>query len=158
GKKFETPAGTIGLISVQNFYQDVNKDVKERIVELSKDKPLAGVVLDLRVNQGGYLEEAVKLAGLFIKSGPVVGERDGAGRIDWKSDFDNFQFTMPLVILTSQFSASASEIVAGSLKDYNRAIIVGPTQTFGKGTVQRVIPLSNMNLPGEIKITTHQYF
>lgn len=158
GKKFETPVGTVGLISVQNFYQDVHKDVKERITELSKDKPLAGLVLDLRVNQGGYLEEAVKLAGLFIKSGPIVGERDGLGRIDWKYDFDNFHYTMPLVILTSQFSASASEIVAGTLKDYNRALIVGPTQTFGKGTVQRVIPLSNMNLPGEIKITTHQYF
>ena len=158
GKKFETPAGVIGFVSVQNFYQGVHKDVKDRILELSKDKALAGMVLDLRFNQGGYLEEAVGLAGLFIKSGPIVGERSGAGVIDWKYDFDNFAFTVPLVILTSQFSASASEIVAGSLKDYNRAIIVGPTQTFGKGTVQRVIPLINMNLPGEIKITTHQYF
>ncbi len=158
GKKYDTPAGPIGVISVQNFYRMVHKDVKDRINELSVDKPLAGIVLDLRFNQGGYLEEAVSLAGLFIESGAVVGERDGQNKIDWKYDFDNFAFTCPLVILTSQFSASASEIVAGTLKDYNRAVIVAPTQTFGKGTVQRVLPLSNLNLPGEIKITTHQYF
>jgi carboxyl-terminal processing protease len=159
-KKIETPQGTIGLVSVQNFYRNVSKDVKERIIEANKEKPLAGIVLDLRYNQGGYLDEAVGLAGLFIETGPVVGERDGAGAIDWKYDRDSFHFDQPLVILTSQFSASASEIVAGSLKDYNRAVLVSSTQTFGKGSVQRVIslPQTQLNLPGEIKITTHQYF
>jgi carboxyl-terminal processing protease len=159
GKKFESPQGTIGLISVQAFYSGVHNDVRERIKELSKDKPLAGVVLDLRYNAGGYLEEAVGLAGLFIDSGPIVGERDGAGRIHWNEDPEHdVAFTGPLTVLVNQFSASASEIVAGALKDYGRAVIVAPTATFGKGTVQRVIPLSALNLPGDIKITTHMYF
>ncbi len=159
GKAFETPRGAIGLISVQTFYRGVHKDVRERIKQLSQSGPLAGVVLDLRFNHGGYLEEAVNLTGLFIQSGPVVGERDGDGKIGWKDDEDGDAFyTGPLVVLTNQFSASASEIVAGSLKDYGRAIIAGSSQTFGKGTVQRVIPLAGLNLPGEIKITTHQYF
>ena len=158
-KKYKTPQGTIGLISVASFYRGVHKDVKERLIEANKTDPLAGIVLDLRTNQGGYLDEAVELAGLFIETGSVVGERDGMGLVKWMYDKDPFYFTQPLVILTSQLSASASEIVAGSLKDYNRAMIVGPTQTFGKGTVQRVIPLSAaLRLPGEIKITTHQYF
>lgn len=159
GKTFDSPKGQVGLISVQSFYRGVHQDVKERIKEISKDKPLAGLVLDLRDNHGGYLEEAVGLAGLFISSGPVVGERDANNRISWKSDPDASMFySGPLVVLTNQFSASASEIVAGTLKDYNRGIIVAATQSFGKGTVQRVIPLSTLNLPGEIKITTHQYF
>ena len=158
GKKFDTPAGPIGLISVQNFYRDVHADVRERLRELSKDKPLVGVILDLRDNHGGYLEEAVALTGLFIKSGPVVGERDGSGDVDWKRDNDGISyFDGPMVVLTNQFSASASEIVAGALKDYDRALIVAPTQTFGKGTVQRVISRGKL-APGEIKITTHQYF
>jgi|SRR5579862_726042 len=158
-KRIETPQGSIGLLSVQSFYQDVSKEVKERLQEAIKEKPLAGIVLDLRANQGGYLDEAVNLAGLFIETGPIVGERNGAGFVEWRPDRDPFYFPQPLVILTSQLSASASEIVAGALKDYGRAVIVGSTQTFGKGTVQRVIPLGNtLNLPGEIKITTHQYF
>jgi len=159
GKRFETAKGTVGLIAVQAFYEGVHNDVRERIKELEKDKPLAGVVLDLRYNAGGYLEEAVGLAGLFITSGPIVAEQDGARHIHWTQD-DNPEvaYTGPLVVLVNQFSASASEIVAGALKDYGRAVVVAPTQTYGKGTVQRVIPLAPLNLPGDIKITTHQYF
>ncbi|MFH0937873.1 MAG: S41 family peptidase [Planctomycetota bacterium] len=158
GRKFETAAGVVGLVSVQTFYKDVHSDVSEKIKELGGEK-LAGVVLDLRFNYGGYLEEAVSLTGLFIKSGVVVGERDGSDRIEWKKDTNpDADYLGPLVVLVNQFSASASEIVAGTLKDYGRAVIVGPTQTFGKGTVQRVFPLSILNLPGEIKITTQQYF
>ncbi|MCY3021902.1 MAG: S41 family peptidase [Planctomycetota bacterium] len=159
GKKFDTPAGLVGLISVTTFYRGVHGDVQERIKELSKDKPLAALVLDLRDNHGGYLEEAVALAGLFIGSGWIVGERDGRDVVNWKDDPDaGTAYGGPLVVLTNQYSASASEIVAGTLKDYGRAVIAAPTQTFGKGTVQRVIPLNGMNLPGELKITTHQYF
>jgi carboxyl-terminal processing protease len=169
GKAYDTPAGRIGVVSAQAFYRGadmngghengVSEDVRDRILELEKEKPLAGLVLDLRDNHGGYLEEAVQMAGLFIKSGPVVGEKDGRGGITWKKDNDDKSyFDKPLVVLVNQFSASASEIVAGSLKDLGRAVVVGGTPTFGKGTVQRVIPLSNLNLPGEIKITTHQYF
>jgi len=169
GKGYDTPAGRVGVVSAQSFYRGadvagahqngVSEDVRDRIAELEKEKPLIGLVLDLRDNHGGYLEEAVQMAGLFISSGPVVGEKDGRGVVTWKDDTDGkTYFDKPMVVLVNQFSASASEIVAGTLKDYSRAVIVGPTATFGKGTVQRVIPLSNLNLPGEIKITTHQYF
>ncbi|HEY3323843.1 MAG TPA: S41 family peptidase [Planctomycetota bacterium] len=161
GKRMDTAHGAVGLISVQAFYAGVHNDVRERIKELTKDGPLAAVVLDLRSNAGGYLEEAVGLAGLFIDSGPIVGERDGAERIHWNYDPDHdVAYAGPLIVMVNQFSASASEIVAGALKDYGRALIVGATQTYGKGTVQRVIPLSStyLNLPGDIKITTHQYF
>lgn len=169
GKKFETPAGPVGVIAVTTFYcsedrngvhtNGVTEDLRDRILSLGKDQPLAGLVIDLRNNHGGYLEEAVALAGLFITTGPVVGERDGRKLVDWKYDLDpGMVFAGPLVILANQFSASASEIVAGSLQDYGRAVIVSATQTFGKGTVQRVLPLSGLNLPGEAKITTHQYF
>jgi len=159
GKKFETPAGTVGYIAVQAFYEGVHNDVGDRLKELEANKALAGVVLDLRYNAGGYLEEAVGLAGLFITSGPIVGEQDGSKRIHWtKDEEEGVAYTGPLIVLVNQFSASASEIVAGALKDYGRAVIVGPTGTYGKGTVQRVIPLAPLNLPGDIKITTHQYF
>jgi carboxyl-terminal processing protease len=159
GKTIDSPAGPVGIVWVQTFYKDMHNDVKDRIQQLSKDKPLAALVLDLRDNHGGYLEEAVDLAGLFITTGPVVGERDASNVARWKSDRDPTAFyTGPMVVLVNQFSASASEIVAGTLKDYGRALIVGPTQTFGKGTVQRVISLKELGLPGEIKITTHQYF
>ena len=159
GKTVETANGPIGLISVQAFYQGVHNDVRDRIVELNKTKPLAGVVLDLRFNTGGFLEEAIGLAGLFIYSGAVVGERDGKAKEVWQDDPDpSIAFAGPLVILTNQFSASASEIVTGTLKDYNRAVIVAHTQTFGKGTVQRLLSLRHLNLPGEIKVTTDQYF
>jgi len=190
-KKFETPAGLVGMVTVQTFYRSENdsdghtngvtEELRDRIIQLGKDRPLAGLVLDLRDNHGGYLEEAVALAGLFIPTGKVVGERDRLNRVDWKSSPGNMVYSGPLVILVNQFSASASEIVAGALKDYGRAVIVSSVeldsagkvvglkdngkvvtlpgaQTFGKGTVQRVLPLSGLNLPGEVKITTHQYY
>lgn len=167
-RKFETPAGLVGMVSVQTFYRSendpdghtngVSEELRDRILSLSKDQPLAGLVLDLRDNHGGYLEEAVALAGLFIPAGPVVGERDRLNKVDWKPSPGSMVYSGPLVILVNQFSASASEIVAGALKDYGRAVIISSTQTFGKGTVQRVLPLSGLNLPGEVKITTHQYY
>ncbi len=159
GKIIDLPQGPVGFISVQAFYNGVHNDVRDRINELNAQKPLAAVVLDLRSNAGGYLEEAVGLAGLFIESGPIVGERDGENHVRWDNDPDHdMVFAGPLIVLVNQFSASASEIVAGALKDYGRAVIVGATQTYGKGTVQRVIPLAGINLSGDIKITTHQYF
>ena len=162
-KRMNTPQGAVDMISVASFYRGVAADVRTRI-EQSLEKPPAGIILDLRANQGGYLEEAVALAGLFIEEGPVVGERDAEDTVNWVSKRvdpnDKFFYAGPLVVLTSQLSASASEIVAGSLKDYNRGLIVGPTQTFGKGSVQKVIELNRtvFRLPGEIKITTNQYF
>src|SRR4029077_18263511 len=85
-KRVDTPQGSIGVISVASFYRDVTKEVKSQLTQAEQEKPLAGIVLDLRANQGGYLEEAVGLAGLFIKTGPVVGERNAAGFVEWRSD------------------------------------------------------------------------
>ena len=158
GKTIEANNNLIGIVSVQTFYRGVHNDVRDRIRELGATRSLDGVVLDLRGNHGGYLDEAIGVAGLFLDHGTVVGERDADNKIDWKDSPDGAFFTGPLVVLTNQFSASASEIVAGALQDHNRALIVAATQTYGKGTVQRVVQLSTYNTPGEIKITTHQYF
>lgn len=161
GKKRETPAGPVGVIAVQSFYNDVHKDVLARIKELSLEKPLAGLVLDLRNNSGGLLQEAVALAGLFIGEGPVVSERDAIGRDHWSGDTDEkIHFDQPVVVLVNQYSASAAEIVTGALRDYGRAIVVGHTQTHGKGTVQRVLDLNRppLFLPGRLKLTYQQYF
>jgi carboxyl-terminal processing protease len=159
GKTFDLPGGRVAVISVQAFYDGVHTDLKNRLAELGKDKPLAGVVLDLRYNTGGLLQEALGLAGLFIKSGPIVCERDGRNRERWHNDpVEGMVYSGPLAVLTNQFSASASEIVAGTLKEYGRAVVVAHTQTFGKGTVQRLLPLDALNLPGEITLTIAQYF
>lgn len=141
----------IGLINLPSFYSDgrangrsASKDMKRIIAEAKKNK-VDGIVFDMSTNGGGSLDDAVSIAGLFFKTGNVVmqskkGSDMGDGRaladkdpaVDWAG---------PLVILISRISASASEIVAGTLKDYKRAIIVGGDHTFGKGTVQQVAPL-----------------
>jgi len=159
-KKFDTPSGAVGQIYVANFYPGVSGDVAERVQQLSKDGPLIGLILDLRGNSGGLLEEAVRMAGLFITTGPVVAERNFLGKKTWLYDRDDTRvYSGPMVILVNQFSASAAEIVAGSLRDYGRVIIVGCSQTHGKGTVQRVINLEELvRMPGRIKITFQQYF
>ena len=158
-KKFPGPEGLIGAISVTNFYNGVAGDVAERIRQLGAEQPLAGLVLDLRGNSGGLLEEAVRMAGLFITEGPVVAERDHMGLCRWLFDPDPTQvYAGPVVVLVNQFSASASEIVTGALRDYGRAVVVGASQTHGKGTVQRVIDLNLVKMPGKVKITFQQYF
>jgi len=158
GKTLTSSNANIGVVSVQTFYRGVHNDVRDRLRELSEHKQLDGVVLDLRGNHGGYLDEAIGVAGLFLDHATVVGERDADGKVDWKDSPDSPFFSGPLVVLTDQFSASASEIVAGALQDHNRTLVVAPSQTFGKGTVQRVVQLSMYNAPGEMKVTTHQYF
>jgi len=160
GKTFDTAAGRVGYVAVENFYEGVSGDVAERIKIMSQEHPLAGLILDLRNNGGGYLEEAIRLGGLFIGSGPIVAERDSAKKKpQWRNDPDQeTAYAGPLVVLVNQFSASASEIVAGSLKDYGRAVIVGSTQTHGKGTVQKIIDLGLVKMPGSIRITVQQYF
>lgn len=159
GERFETKAGPVGVIRVESFYQRVADDVSARMRRLSKPTPLVGLVLDLRRNSGGLLKEAIKMVGLFITQGPVVAERDSSGQNHWNhDDDDSIEFTGPLVVLVNQFSASASEIVAGSLQDYGRAVIVGPSQTHGKGTVQRIVDLRRQGVPGQFKLTIRQYF
>ena len=124
-----------------------------------------GVVLDLRNNGGGLLTEALALTGLFIDQGPVVQVKGSRGRVQHKDDPETGTvYDGPLIVLQSRFSASASEILAGALQDYGRALIVGDSTTHGKGTVQAVIDLGGQLPPGKppklgaLKLTIQQFY
>ena len=146
----------IGVINLNSFYDGspedatpeearntVSQDVAELIGKLKADG-IKALVIDLRRNGGGLLSEAVNLTGLFIKEGPVVQERDFQGQVNVDSDSNNaVDYDGPLAVLTSRFSASASEIFAGALQNYGRAIIIGDSSTHGKGTVQAVLEMKN---------------
>lgn len=143
----------VGFIDLPSFYapfdpsnsrdksgpkSTTSADVAVLLKKLEQEK-VQGVILDLRHNGGGSLEEAIRLTGLFIKEGPVVQVKDSFGNVQVDADEDSsVLYEGPLVVLTSRFSASASEIVAGALQDYGRALIVGDSSTHGKGTVQSV--------------------
>ncbi len=139
-----------------------------RLLAKFKREGVSGVILDLRRNGGGSLEEAVKLTGLFIKNGPVVqvaGPDDRHPQVDEDTD-PTIQYDGPLIVLTSRFSASASEILAGALQDYGRALVVGDISTHGKGTVQNLNPLrfwvkptaTATNDPGALKTTIRKFY
>lgn len=153
----------IGVIDLPSFYSDsdngersCSEDVKKLIIEANAHK-VDGMILDLSKNGGGVLGEAVRVAGLFIKKGNVVETQDSDGRVENLADLDSaIYYSGPLVVLTSRLSASASEIVAGALQDYRRAVIIGSDHTFGKGSVQAVMKLRN-DL-GAIKVTTGMFF
>lgn len=163
-----------GYIYLPGFYRDF-KDNKGRNasddvrLELEKIKSRAvdGIVLDLRDNGGGSLEDAVRLAGLFFPTGPVVQVRDRGNRGEVLQDTEpSVTYDGPLVVMVNGFSASASEIVAAALQDYNRAVIVGGAHTFGKGTVQRIAELSpylsfgdnSKKGLGSLKITVQKFY
>lgn len=173
----------IGVIDLPSFYVPMDlgntrrgagkdaaahytsKDVAQLLTKL-KAENVKGIILDLRRNGGGSLEECVKLTGLFIKDGPVVQVNGPGGDPFIDEDEDpSILYDGPLIVLTSRFSASASEILAGALQDYNRALIVGDSSTHGKGTVQQLNPLrmwipeSEMtNNPGTLKITKAKFY
>jgi len=161
----------LGVIELPSFYGSsgngpkATEDVEELIIAL-KGFNIEGLILDLRRNGGGYLSEAVNLAGLFISRGPVVQVKSTDGKIRKKFDFNpKLSWNKPLIILISRYSASASEIVAGALKNHKRAIIVGDSSTHGKGTVQSLL---QMNIPynfmsrskrgSAAKITIQKYY
>jgi carboxyl-terminal processing protease len=161
-----------GLINLPKFYVDF-EDYSERNaasdvakeVERLKQEGAEGLVLDLRDNGGGSLKTVVEMAGLFIKSGPVVQVRSSSKEKDVYEDKDErIQWDGPLVILVNELSASASEILAAAMQDYKRAVVIGSKQTFGKGTVQNVIPLDNIVRSNEhgdlgaIKLTTQKFY
>ncbi len=143
-------------------YKSTTRDVKKLIIDLEKEN-IDGIVIDLRNNGGGSLQEAVELTGLFIEEGPVVQVRSSTGKIDVDKDPDNTLFSnKPLAVLINRYSASASEIFAGAIQDYGRGIIVGE-QTFGKGTVQNLIDLNRFmptknNELGKLKITIAKFY
>src|SRR5215510_8335885 len=165
----------IGVIDLPGFYgggrgssaPSATKDVARLLKKLKQEK-VTGIVLDIRRNGGGSLDEAINLTGLFIPAGPVVQVRGPNGRIEVGTDDDSATFyDGPLVVLTSRFSASASEILAGALQDYGRAIIVGDPSTFGKGTVQTILPLASVMRheglmpaedPGALKTTISKFY
>ncbi len=161
-----------GIINLPKFYVDF-EDYSERNaatdvakeVERLKQEGAEGLILDLRDNGGGSLKTVVEMAGLFIKDGPVVQVRSGGEKKDVYDDKDErVQWDGPLVILVNELSASASEILAAAMQDYKRGIVIGSKQTFGKGTVQNVIPLSNIVRSNEhgdlgaIKLTTQKFY
>lgn len=141
----------IGYIYLPEFYMDFedpkgarSSDDVAREVEKLKAEKVEGIVIDLRGNGGGSLPEVVKMAGLFIEDGPIcqVKGRDEKAPYQWKDRDKTILYDGPLTVLVDEFSASASEIFAAAIQDYKRGIIVGSTSTYGKGTVQRTIPLN----------------
>lgn len=171
--------GSFGYIKIPSFYRDFEKtkhgdggrnatdDVRAELESL-KAKKIDGLILDLRNDGGGALMDAVQIAGLFIDSGPVVQIKNNSGTVSVLYD-DNkgTSYDGPMVVLVNEFSASASEILAGALQDYGRAVIVGGEHTFGKGTVQSVIdldqtiPFSNMDdykTLGALKLTIQKFY
>ncbi len=161
-----------GIINLPKFYVDFN-DYSERNaatdvakeVERLKEEGMEGLILDLRDNGGGSLKTVVEMAGLFIKDGPIVQvQSKDKGKDVYDDKDERIQWDGPLVILVNELSASASEILAAAMQDYKRAIVIGSKQTFGKGTVQNVIPLNNMLRSNEhgdlgaIKITTQKFY
>jgi len=164
----------IGYISLPKFYidfQDKNgrqcaEDVLAELVNLKKDGA-KGIILDLRNNGGGSLQEVVEMAGLFIEKGPVVQVKTRAGRPIILDDKDSdVHYDGPLVVLTNYASASASEIFAAAIQDYGRGLIIGSPSTFGKGTVQRVTDLDDFMPPklddikpfGALSLTVQKYY
>lgn len=153
----------VGVIDLPSFYgggekgsRSCSADVRKALEEAKKEK-VDGIVLNLSGNGGGLLEEAVKISGLFLKKGGVVATKDGDTRTQVISDQNpETTYNGPLVVLTSRYSASASEILAGALKDYKRALVVGADHTFGKGSVQVISPLP-LGL-GAMKVTTGMFF
>jgi carboxyl-terminal processing protease len=137
-----TPQGTIAILTLHSFYRggpgvSSSEDLKRALLEILSQGPIVGVVLDLRDNGGGYITEAVRVVGEFIKTGVVMTAvyADGS-RLVFRDTDPEVIFSGPMVVLTSKATASAAEIVAQALKDYGRAIIVGDPQTYGKGSIQ----------------------
>lgn len=159
--------GVIAHIALHSFYQDPqhcsSADLYEEISKLQKDNTIKGIILDLRLNTGGVLPQAVAVTGLFITKGIVCSIKDNHGSIEHLRDIDGkTAYDGPLIILTSKASASASEIVAQTLQDYGRAIVVGDEHTYGKGTFQTfTLDTSNsqkVNPKGEFKVTRGKYY
>jgi carboxyl-terminal processing protease len=163
----------LGWLTLPSFYADMDRHQKSTtrdvlaLLKRLKKENIAGLVVDLRKNGGGSLEEALSLTGLFLKSGPIVQTKDYNGTIRISSDPDSgIAYAGPMVVLTSRQSASASEIFAAALQDYGRAVIVGDKNTFGKGTVQTILPIgrfasllgSHTDEDGALKLTIQKFY
>ncbi|QOW19334.1 carboxy terminal-processing peptidase [Lysobacter ciconiae] len=171
----DAPAKHVGVIELPGFYQDfegrrlnngdyasATRDVAKLLVDMKK-QGVDGVVLDLRNNGGGSLNEAIELTGLFIDQGPVVQVRESGGRVTVNGDDEpGVAWDGPLAVLVNRGSASASEIFAGAIQDYGRGLVIGEN-TFGKGTVQNLVDLDRWpggeeERFGQVKLTVAQFF
>lgn len=171
------PPAKIGVVRLPSFYADddalrlgdadaksATNDVR-KILEDFKKQGVQGVVVDLRGNGGGLLNEAIELTGLFIDEGPVVQARSHTGEVVRHSDpVPGTVYRGPMIVLVNKFSASASEIFAGAIQDYGRGVVVGDSSTHGKGSVQKVVDLSRFGgVPdgrgaGAIKLTMQKFY
>ncbi len=164
----------IGYLRLPSFYADFSRsggrnsgeDVKKEVEKLTNEK-VDGIVMDLRNNGGGSLQDAVEMSGLFIPQGPIVQVKSSGGGAQVLADRDSrVQYEGPLVVMVNSYSASASEILAAAMQDYKRAAIVGSSTTYGKGTVQRIFDLDdalgsefNAVKPfGSLKLTTQKFY
>ena len=151
----------LGLVNLPQFYDNCSDDVAKLLERLKKEK-VEGVILDLRRNGGGILEESIKLTGLFIKEGPIVQVKDHKDTRVMKDGDPNIAYDGPLVVLQGKLSASASEITSAALQDYGRALLVGDLTTHGKGTVQQVLSLDraleDIPNPGKLKLTVSKFY
>ena len=159
-----------GLINLPKFYIDFDeknyrdsaKDMEKEIERLKKEG-VSGLIIDLRNNGGGSLKTAIEISGLFIKKGPIVQIKYRGEKPIIKNDVDTkIQWNGAVIVLVNEFSASASEIFAAAMQDYNRAVIIGGNQTYGKGTVQSVLPINQFtkyekNL-GALKMTIQKFY
>lgn len=165
----------VGVITVPSFYQNTDeaqsgdpnyrsltRDVR-KLIDSLKQEDVEAIVMDLRADGGGNLQEAIGLTGLFISTGPVVQVRQTGGQIEALDDMDNtVAWTGPLTVLIDRYSASASEIFSGAIQDYGRGLVIGQ-QSYGKGTVQNVYPLDRFAANkepgfGQLTITTGKFY
>ncbi|MDE1170222.1 MAG: carboxy terminal-processing peptidase [Verrucomicrobium sp.] len=160
------PNGTVqrcGVVILPEFYEGAANDVA-RLIDRLKEEKIDGLILDLRRDGGGILEEAIQLISIFVPRGPVVQVKNPQGVVKAFPITDqNLTWTGPLIVMAGKSSASASEIVAAALQDYGRALVVGDKTTFGKGTVQTLINLKDINWgftsdPGELKLTVQKFY
>jgi carboxyl-terminal processing protease len=170
--------GRVGVINIPSFYRDFQafqdgaenaksaaRDVQAVLEKFQRQGGVDVVVVDLRMNGGGALSEAIDISGLFIDKGPIVQVKEPSGRIkSHDDDQDGVAYSGPLVVLCNKLSASASEIFAGAIKDYQRGIVIGDSTTHGKGTVQNVMPVTsgmalfNRQDRGALKLTIQQFY
>lgn len=159
--------GAIGYLRLFSFYQDPDsssaEDLGKEIEKLKKEHQLKGLILDLRSNSGGLLTQAVAVTGLFIKKGIVVSIKDENGKVQHLRNLENaVAWDGPLIVLINRMSASASEIVAQTLQDYGRALVIGDDHSFGKGSYQTFTlsanEAENINPQGEYKVTRGRYY
>ncbi len=154
--KTKVVAPGYAAVRITNFQAHTARDLLQALEDLSTTESLDGLILDLRNNPGGLLEQAVQVADVFLKEGIIVSTR---GRTEtettvYRAHASDTNYDLPMVVLVNAGSASAAEIVAGALKDHHRALVLG-TQTFGKGSVQTIIPMNN---GAGLRLTTARYY